>query len=315
MARRSKYRSGGIHLPPPVASKTAHRYRYHFESLSGLVDYVEKAEIYPCYGDGAGARTSDGEWSGTSNLPEALALARNGWAKGRNKLVSAFTAAQAQFVMEAAYSMDVAGAYPIVALAVAGDPCNMVDLAPIEKRNKPIVRLVANMVASAAYDAEEMINYGAAVLSYLDGLEAAGFRCELVWQYFVGLNVGDACYNLTIVAKQAEEPMELDKLAFMWINPAMSRRLGFQHCQSKQPIDSLPSGAMSGCGSIRNHVIGIDTEPGQLLIPGVNVFAPGAPQLRSPEAAALALAPIMQRMLGEAGVNPPELAFGGKAAA
>jgi len=308
MARRTK------HNPPATGSGARHR--YHFETLTALVDYVEKAPIYPCYKEGAGkASYGDGNWHGTKDLPEALSLARNGWPVGRNKLVAAFTAAQAQFIMEAAFNMDVAGAYPIVALAVAGDPCNMVDLAPIEKRNKPIVRLVANMVASATYKAEEMINYGAAVLSYLDGLESAGFRCELTWQYFVGLNVGSGCYNLTVIAKQAEEPMELDKLAFMWINPSMSRRLGFQHCQSKQPVDPLPDGSMHGCGSIRNHVAGVDTEAGQLLIPGINVFSPGSPQLRSPEAAALALAPILKRMLSEAGIAPPELAYGGKAEA
>jgi hypothetical protein len=52
-----------------------------------------------------------------------------------------------------------------------------------------------------------------------------------------------------------------------------------------------------------------------LVVPGINIFKPGAKELKTAEAAAKALQPIIQNVLSQAGVAPPALAFGGQAAA
>jgi len=292
---------------------TVKRHHYHYSSLSDFVTDMEavvKAKAFkPEYKDRPAALEKDHAdgWHGTETIEQTFAMARNGWEAGRAKLVSAFAAAATALSSQPDYVMDVGGAYPIVALAVAGDPACMVDFMPVEDRKRPVVRLTVNCCASAAYSGEALTNYGAAVLSYIDALEAHGFRVELTAFVHCAMN-GDnnRRYNLHVMAKEAHEPMELDKLAFMFVQPSYLRRLVFAHMQSRKDI---PKDMMRNCGTASSPVPDHDTEAGQLIIPGINTFSPNAPQLKTARAAADALAPVLERMLSSAGLRPPTLAF------
>lgn len=282
--------------------------RFMFESLEAFIAEASKP-VNPTYGEGAAHRVGDKEWSGAASFEEAVKMAREGWPEGRKLMVDAMASAAPVTAKVADYMMDVAGAYPIAALAAAGDPMCMVAPAPVSDRVRPVIRLAINRCASAAYSCKEFTNFGAAVASYVDALEGSGYRVEID-AAMVCMDGNNRPYYCGVIVKQAHEPLEIDRMAFCLTNPAFLRRLHFAVAQNRED----DHGSMSYCGSPLNiepsHV-----DHGVLVVPGINVFSPGSKPLKSPTAAALALEPIIRDVLSQAGVAPPALAFGGQAAA
>lgn len=249
----------------------------------------------------------DEQWSGGSRA-SAFDKARNGWADGRANMVEAMAKARPSVALPPAFTMEVAGAYPDPAAAAAGVPDCMVSFDPVEARHKPILRVAVNVWASSAYSSTEFTNYGAAVLSYIDALEGSGFRVEVTMLCHCkvdgGKNYGDT-YSGRVVIKRAEEPVDIDRMAYCLTHASMLRRLWFSHMQ----IAPGAAGNMPGCGMPRNPDPK-DMEPGQLVVPGINVIEPGTAALRSPKAAAVHISKMMEEVLAQVGLEMPKLAFG-----
>jgi hypothetical protein len=276
-----------------------------YEALS---DFVRDAQRQPLNGLASSRGTDEPDWSGTKTFEDAVKLAVEGWPKGRENLMDAMAQAASMPSMTPSFTMDVAGAYPIAAIAAAGDPCSMVDLSPVEDRVRPIVRLVVCRNGSASYSAKDFLNYGAAVLSYIEGLEAAGFRVEIEMA-FVGQYSDGSCskHYMGVIVKRAEDHLELDKLAFCLTHVAMFRRLGFAVKESTPGVWEQLGGSY---GYGRNPEPGIDTEPGQIIIPSIQVANPGSKELKTPQAALEKFGPMIEKQLSEAGLAPPPLVFG-----
>lgn len=248
------------------------------------------------------------DWAGGTRV-QAFDYALHGWAEGRKKMVSAMAYAKSKTNLVADYVMDVGGAYPVAALAAAGDPCSMVNLEPVESRVRPIVRLAVNVWASCAYDADEFMNYGAAVLSYIDALESGNYRVELTMLCHCRVDGGSAgeAYSGRVLIKRAEDPLEIDRAAFCLTHPLMFRRLWFTHMQIAPEV----KGRMPGCGSPLNPEPG-NMEPGVIVVPGINTFSPGSSDLKTPEKAAKAMRKNMDAILSQSGIALPALVFGGE---
>jgi hypothetical protein len=124
--------------------------------------------------------------------------------------------------------MDVAGAYPIVPLAVAGDPACMVSVSEDDRRTRPTFRLVFNYAYSGSTDHRAIEYYGAALAATIDAWESQGARCEIVALYpFAAETNGRPKASITITLKRAADPLDLDRLAFATMHPAFLRRIGF----------------------------------------------------------------------------------------
>jgi hypothetical protein len=281
-------------------------YRNHFESLG---DFLKASRLPSLSGAVSSKREGrdEEEFSGTRNFEQALDLAEKGWAEGRNKLMTAMATAQASPAFTPAITMDVAGAYPIAALAAAGDPCSMVDLAPVEDRVRPVVRLLIQRAGSAAYDVKEFMNYGAAIMSYVEGLEGAGFRCEITVCFASDFH-SDGDQFMTVLVKRAEEPIELDRMAFVMVHPSMFRRIAFAVCEATEGLsDVLSRNAYGYSRNPRKE----EAERGQCIIPGINSIEPGNKALKTPAACLKHIGPVIEAQLKEAGIEPPAQAFGG----
>lgn len=282
--------------------------KFTFDSLEAFVAEACKP-AHAIYDGGAAHRPGEADFFGTASFDETLKMAREGWADGRRMFIAAMAQAAPTAARVADFTMDVAGAYPIAALAAAGDPASMVDFNPDVDRVRPIIRLALNRCASSAYSAKELTNYGAAVASYVDAIEASGYRVEID-AAMICVDGNARHYYCGVIVKQAHEPMEIDRMAFCLANPSYLRRLHFAVAQNREDDDA----SMSYCGTPLNispdHV-----EHGVLVVPGINIFKPGSKELKTAEAAAQALQPIIRDVLAAAGTTPPALAFGGQAAA
>ena len=196
-------------------------------------EFLAELESRPIAWSEPASERPPSSWSGNVTTKQAIELARYGWQKGRDKMakVSAEMASPIGVETFRDTILEVAGAYPIVPIALSGDPCAMVETHSIE-RPSPILRIGYSACYPQAIGGNEIMNFGAAILSYVDALEANGWRCEL-WadshssavRGSKKLRVGCAA---RVCLKRSDEPLDIDTMAFFMAHPAFPRRLEFR---------------------------------------------------------------------------------------
>ena len=278
-------------------------FHYSYPSVQALASFIDVTPNRFATDEGK-APHRDG-WAGTSSYQGALDLLNKGWPEGLAKMVTARAKAAPLAVMIPSYAYDVAGAYPNVALACAGEPMNMWAPTEEERKTKPIVKVGINISASGSYDAQDFINYGAAILSYIDALESASnIRCEVWIMNYVKCNDGISTYLLEVKAKSPEEHLDLDRLAFMIANPAMLRRFVFCH-KSRGP--HYPA---SHLNSTYGRPIALPPRTDMLTLSGINTFAePDDKILNSPHSIIAKLGPMLDAQLSALGHTPPSIVW------
>lgn len=192
-------------------------YSRNFESWEAFLDFVSVPHSEDRERDWGGA-----SWAGAS-YSEALRLAREGWAKGREQFVEGMAEAlrSSQDVPRRSHwSREVAGSRPCVGAACAGQPRAMYRQRR-DTKARPIMSVCVNFVAGGGVSTEIIENRGIALASWIDAAEAAGTRVELKLVYLA------SPMEWTITLKRAQDPVDADRLAFALAHPAMLRRLGF----------------------------------------------------------------------------------------
>ena len=211
-------------------------YRADFGSLDELCGWIEatpSACKFNYSGSGNGSPQGSAGWHGTGSWAEAQKLVREGWPAGRSKLKSAVSKippiqqARARILSQ---GRDVGGAHPDVPLAVAGEPACMVTIGEQERATRPFIRFRINCAASAAIDVETIQARGAVLLAYVDELEQAGARCEIVMECGLGHGTTDRI-DVSVMVKRADEHLDIDRLSYVLINPSFLRRHCFAHAE------------------------------------------------------------------------------------
>lgn len=181
---------------------------------------------------GAGPRSGPRPYNGNCTWDEAVHMARYGWQEGRENLAQAIAIARPERAIVQSTSRDVAGDYPLIPAAVAGDPMNMIVRRRSQVAARPVVRIDYNGSVSGKLDASRIVNRGAALLSIVDAMEARGYSCELR----IIFKTWNAAQRLSVAVtyKRAGEPLDIDRAAFALIHPATMRRL-FLGCIEQFP--------------------------------------------------------------------------------
>jgi hypothetical protein len=194
-----------------------------------------------------GMRTARGrdamppEWWGET-FAAAIDLARFGWPAGREAIMQAMAIIFPEREATPERFYDVAGAYPDVPRAVAGDPVAMVNLRPSTRAARPVVRIDYGRSTLSNVPPEAITNRGAALLGIVDALESRGYSVELRL-VFKTQDDGWA-YHSAVVLKQAGEPLDIDRAAFALINPAVLRRLSFAMREQHKPLETAFGSSM-----------------------------------------------------------------------
>ena len=132
-----------------------------------------------------------------------------------------------------------AGFSPNVPMYCAGMPDCMMQYDEVTKPS--VLRLVVEGSRHWRVEPEETMNYGAALLSYIELIEAEGIRCEL-WMAFSSKGGGKA-HTQRILVKESDQPFDYGALAFAVAHPAFQRRLSFR---VKETLNCGPSGTTKG---------------------------------------------------------------------
>jgi hypothetical protein len=172
------------------------------------------------------------DFTGTPDYTTAMGLAAHGWTEGREKMVAGLSVLAAAEQRAPVSRLDVAGAYPIAAMAAAGDMQCMVDMGS-ETRSRAIHRLICNVSASGGTPADHIINRGVAICAMVDAIEAGDDRCEIFAHMAVSVS-GDVL-DILVELKAADQPLEIDRIAFALAHPSMLRRLMFRQIELNRP--------------------------------------------------------------------------------
>lgn len=199
-------------------------FKRDFDSLSDLMDFLQTPRVWWIKkSNKAGGGEGDG-WSETVDYAQAQELARFGWPKGRDQMDQSVRNAVHSITYQAAptRTLDVCGAYPIVPLACAGDPMNMITIGEDKRAQRPIARFLVSLSISGSVSPSVIQTRGAAILSWIDALEAEGIRCEVA--IHLGSKLPNGIVESQTIIKRAEDPLDIDRMAYALVHPSMLRR-------------------------------------------------------------------------------------------
>jgi hypothetical protein len=209
--------------------------RHAFHDYESFLEDVRKVP----QGKGTSSRTVGRVgFSGTSTFGEAVYLAQTGWAEGAARVAeirasldrcveASKTAACQQF------AWDVTGDFVDVGRVLSGEPeaCGSYSEYEVGRfGSQRVVRLFVNLAVSAGVKAEAIFARGAVVLAAVDVLESLGLRVELWACKGTSRQSGAAVqHQVEVLVKAANQPVDVDRLAFVFCHNASLRRLFWSH--------------------------------------------------------------------------------------
>jgi hypothetical protein len=128
-----------------------------------------------------------------------------------------------------------------------------------------IVRLIINNAYSAGTATGDIMRRGAAICALIDAYETAGFRCDVVLVYTNLVYTSKTEISRMedrIILKRAEQPLDLDAMAFALVHPAAFRRLCFA-AMERNPSERRKTHHVeyqSGYGSVGNSELKGDVD-------------------------------------------------------
>jgi hypothetical protein len=209
-----------------------------FESFADFVAESQKppASLLVRTGTASSRDRDRSGWYGTNKFEDAVKLAAEGWREGADKILSILSqlgpsvrASIAQCVRRT--SFDVSGNWVDVGRFLSGEPeCFGIEVEDGDNCREKVVRIVVNLASSLAIDADAFFARGAVVVAAIDILEASGVRCEL-WACRASRRTQSPHNGRTVeihtCVKQAGEPVDIDRVAFVLSHVACYRRLFF----------------------------------------------------------------------------------------
>jgi hypothetical protein len=207
-----------------ILRQTKTKIDLEFDSLAqfGAIDATMTAEQSTYR---SSQKENDSDWNGCS-FSEAVRMSVEGWDAGRDRLVKLTESGIQQLDRDVipVEVRGVAGYRPDVPAYCTGAPDCMVMR---DEEVKPaVLRLLVDFGNSHKVTADQIMNYGAALLAYIEAIEAEGIRCEL-WAGIKATRSRTA-FTARVKVKDPDQPFDFGAIAFALSHPAMLRRLYFR---------------------------------------------------------------------------------------
>jgi hypothetical protein len=168
---------------------------------------------------------------GCANVEDAKRLAKFGWPEGRLAVEAMKVRIESRLGRHGRTFQcrwDVEGAVVDVGAYVSGEPECMVTFDEVETEKVGFVDIHFSAAVSAAVSTNEMIRNGAAIAALIDALESMGKRVRLRWERSSSKQPGKnlaPLISLSVVLKEYDQPLDLDRVAFFLTSPCARRAL------------------------------------------------------------------------------------------
>lgn len=168
--------------------------------------------------------SDEANWYGVQTYDEALRLMHDGWNEKVKELQATVDKCKTLDGKRIAFKNDIQGFAPIVPLAILGIPNAMINtvMKPIKSK---VISIYYNMSISAFNSGEQVIENGKKVIEAIVKLENSGYRVALY-----SIQAYAEKYDSDILAvkvKSANQPLDLKRVCFPIMHPAMFRVIGF----------------------------------------------------------------------------------------
>lgn len=194
-----------------------------WETPEAFTKHIASLNREKCWDSSGWDKNKD--FHGTESMGEAMDLATNGWKEGKEKIFTMRESIQANSPSAPRpIKFGIAGAYPDVPRAIAGNPLNMrvIDLGKSKRR--PVLTLVYNMCSSWSTEANAISRAAAAVAALIDQVESAGYSCEVIAS---AISEGNGHVITAVIVKNAGQHVDVERLAFFMGHASMFRRFIF----------------------------------------------------------------------------------------
>ena len=194
--------------------------------FNSMLEYIEAASKPAVKTGWLSSEKEDSNWTGSRDMDHALELARDGWPEGLEMIQKALDEINAEPHVEPAPIFDVTGEAFNLDAVLQGQPENMFFFMDQETNKPRVISMAFNFTTGARTSASDIMKRGAAIASAVNDIEAAGIRVEL----FAYKKSRRGHYKTIgmIKIKDADQPLELERLCFAAAHPAMLRRLWFR---------------------------------------------------------------------------------------
>jgi len=207
-----------------------------FDSMLDFLQQLEKPidENNPSFNQGVSddREAYRFEFTGTHSLKQAMQLATNGWPEGLKKIQRALDDIEALPAVEVLPVFDVCGEAFNLDAVLQGQPENMFYFMPQESNKPRVIQLGFNFSFGHSVSAESIIERGAAIASAVNDIEHTGIRVELYAFHATKKNGYHS--SIFIKLKDADQPLELERVVFAAAHPSMLRRLWLRYAEQQE---------------------------------------------------------------------------------
>lgn len=205
-----------------------------FGSLNEFYDYLCNTPFNSAFRwaehSSTGTSLYKTKWTQTESFDAAVLLMKRGWSDMAQKLVNKLKVLDKKTAMVSkrrAFN-SVAGFQPIVPLYLAGVPNSMVSYKMVPVKQK-VVNITKLFNYSSSVSSEEIVDESIKVLQVVRKLEAQGYSVNVNVAF--GSSSGGRNIAASIRIKNANERLNISKVAFPMVHPSMLRRLMFRYIE------------------------------------------------------------------------------------
>lgn len=210
-----------------------------YSSLSEFYDYITSTPFNKTFESCKHSSvTGSKEFTKTYTFEEAVGLLKNGWVDMSTKLTQKLNVADKNLRSNRRPKtiLSVQGYQAIVPLYLNGCPQNMVNSKMVSVKQK-IITLNKSVTYSAFVTTKQIEDESVKAMQIVKRLESQGYRCNL--NIVLGVFKGTRRFIVKVRIKNANEKLNVSKLAFPMVHPSMLRRLFFRFIEVYPKVTSV----------------------------------------------------------------------------
>jgi hypothetical protein len=208
-----------------------------FPTMTALADYIIDAPRQPNASKNSEIPASqrDPEFCKAETcgetMSDAIGMATGGWQYGASlitRLQRDYVARVSDGIKSPVVAFDVTGDFLDVGAFVSGEPeCfGFWDTANGNRKDKFITITVTSGFSWQVAESD-IVKRGAAILSLVDILETNGVRCRVISEVIMQDKSDESRLQMSVVVKDFQDSLDLEKIAFSIVSPAFLRRFFF----------------------------------------------------------------------------------------
>jgi hypothetical protein len=208
--------------------------KHHYKRFDSVTDLFAAATDDPAIDRAVSRKTGDPDFYGSADWAQAKDYALAGGWEGAGSQAADAVASVLSTIRKTVQPQPVrvyanSGAFPAVALAIAGNPAHMIRPVPDPAAGRSkTVRIMVNIGALGFIDGETMVKRGIAYVALCEVLASLGYSTD-VWCVSTCEPSSGAMDRLSVAwnVKAAGGVIDRDRLVFNLANPANLRRMAW----------------------------------------------------------------------------------------